>query len=159
MRRINPPLEFIFRYFCNGHDSTFPTLFIIGKVSCTGFFQRTEPIHNLTFIERTVFIGLVHNKHVAFCRVIRQEHINMVTVHSFGTTDITIIIVHGDAPFLAVLIGTGTYTTFRVFDSNIVTVNLYMTFLVVACFLLCFGRIPVYFCTGFLNLRSYFTSG
>ena len=64
----------------------------------------------------------------------------MVTVHGFRTTDITVVVVHGNAPFLPVGIPSATDRTFGILDGHIVSVNPDMTFFVVAGLLLRFSR-------------------
>ena len=76
----------------------------------------------------------------------------MVSVHAFCAADISISVIHRLLPLLAVSICTTTHAALRLLDCYIVTVNAHVSLLVVACFLLSFGRIYISF---FLRFRNF----
>ena len=65
----------------------------------------------------------------------------MVTVNAFGTTNVTVGVVHRNAPLLAVCILTAASAALGVLNGNVKAVNLNMSLLVVACLLLCISRV------------------
>ena len=71
----------------------------------------------------------------------------MVAVYSFCPSDISVVVVHGYRPFVAVSILSGAHGTFWILDCHVESVYLHMSFPVVAGFLLCFSWILFYFRT------------
>ncbi len=114
-------------------SETGPTLLIVGKICIACGLLGGEAIHNLMLIKRAVLVHLVNDKHIALFGCIRQEHVNVVAVHTLRATDISIVILHGGFPRLAVSTSTSAYTTFGVLNADVVAVNLAMFHLVVAC--------------------------
>jgi len=109
------------------------------------------------FIEAAVCITLVHYEHfvsVPTVNIIRQEHVYMVAVHTLCATNVAVGVLHFGLPFLAVSIYATTYRAFRLFNGYVECANLNVSFLVVACLFLCFGRVGVYLCLCCLYLLA-----
>ena len=109
------------------------------------------------FIKAAVSITLVHYEHfvsVPTVNIIRQEHVYMVAVHTLCATNVAVGVLHFGFPFLAVNIYTTAYRAFRLFNGYVECANLNVSFLVVACLFLCFGRVGVYLCLCCLHLLS-----
>ena len=89
-------------------------------------------------------INLVNNIYLPTRRIVGKEHINVVSVDSFCSPNITIGIVHFCFPRLAVGISASTYAALGILDSDIISVNLDMSFLIVAGLFLCLAGVGVY---------------
>ena len=108
-------------------------------------------------IETAVSITLVHYEHfvsVPTVNIIRQEHIYMVAVHTLSATNVAVGVLHFNLPFLAALIYATAHRAFRLFNGYVECANLNVSFLVVACLFLCFGRVGVYLCLCCLYLLA-----
>ena len=92
-------------------------------------------------VKCAVCLHLVNDKHIAIRRIIRQVDVDMVTVNAFGTTNVTVGVVHRNAPLLAVCVLAAASATLGVLNGNVKAVNLHMSLLVVACLLLCIRRV------------------
>ena len=95
------------------------------------------------FIERTIFFHLVYNIHTI--TGISQKHINMITICSFCTSNISISIIHGNTPCITMGIYATAFTSPRIFNSNIKSIYLYMAFLIISGLFLGICRISVHF--------------
>ena len=125
-----------------------PILIIVRKVSRLGIVSLIETKHHLVFVKATVLIVLVNNKYlttIPFVNIIRKEHIYMISVHTFRTTNIAIGVLHSRFPFVTLRIYSITDRTFRVFNGNIECAYLHMTFLVIAGFFLLLRRSSIGF--------------
>ena len=75
----------------------------------------------------------------------------MVSICTFRTTDITIVVLHGNTPFFAICILTTASGPFGVLKYDVVTIYFDMTLSIVTCFFLCFGWISFRLFTLCLN--------
>ena len=96
--------------------------------------------------------NLVDNKDGASCRIVTKEYINVVTVNTFRTSNVAVGIVHFLLPFLTATISATTNTAFRILNRNIISVNVNMSFLIVASFLLCICGVGIHLCLFLCNL-------
>ena len=97
-------------------------------------------------VKAAVWVVLVNDEHLASVptvNVVREEHINVITIHAFCTTEVAVSVVHLAFPFLTVGILASTHAAFRVLNGNVECTHLHMTLLIVACLLLSVSRILV----------------
>ena len=158
MRRIHPLPELLFADLADG-SKAFPIGRVVGQVSTFCCQGGLKAIHDFVFVERTVLLHLVNDVDLARGRVVGQEHVDVVAVHTLRAADIAVVVVHRHAPRLAVGIYASAGASFRVLDGDIVAVQRDVAFLVVAGFLLRFGRIGRHLLSGivyFLDLGHTF---
>ena len=122
-------------------SQTGPPGFIVGEVRLACNFLRGEAIHNLVFIKRAVRVALVDDKHIALFGSVREEHVNVVSVHTLRATNIAVVIVHLGFPLRAVCVLTTAHTSFGVLNADVVTINTAVFHLVISGGFLRFGRL------------------
>ena len=100
-------------------------------------------------VKAAVWVVLVNDEHLASVptvNVVRDKHINVITIHTFCTTEVAVCVVHLAFPFLTVGILASTHAAFRVLNGNVECTHLHMTLLIIACLLLSVGRVLVGLC-------------
>ena len=73
----------------------------------------------------------------------------MVAIHPLRSTDVAVIIIHGNTPPVTACIRSGTPAAFRILNGNVKTVNPYMTFPVITDILLRISRVNIHLFTLF----------
>ena len=112
-------------------------------------------------VKAAVWVVLVNDEHLASVptvNVVRDKHINVITIHALCTTEVAVGVVHLAFPFLTVGILASTHAAFRVLNGNVECTNLHMTLLIVACLLLSVGRVLVglgFCCGNSIRERSF----
>ena len=145
---------------CGGHDDfplVRPVIAVIGEVSVPCVVLIIEAEHYLVLVKRAVLVILVNNVHpasVPSVYVVSQEHVDMVAVHALCTTDVTVGVLHGSFPRIAVCIRAATHTSFRVLDCDVELTDAHMAFLVVPGFFLCFCWVLFGFRLCLCNFRG-----
>ena len=103
----------------------------------------------------SLWVHLVNNINVTIKSIkvssIIDEHINMVTINANFTKNIAISIVHGHAPWLALLILTASSRTLWSLYREIVTAKSQMSLLIVTCLLLRLSRLTIRFSDSILQ--------
>ena len=144
---VNPLLELLFADRSNGTKSL-PTVFIVGEVCLSCALDVGETIHHLVLVKAAVLVHLVNDKHITLRGVFGEEHVDVVAVNALCAANVAVGVLHFLLPLLAAGISTTTYRAFRVLDGNVVAINLDVSFLVVTCLFLCFGRLGIGFLLG-----------
>ena len=118
-----------------------PPRLIVGEVCVTRGLLRGEAVHNLMLVKRAVLVHLVNDKHIALFGSVGKEHVNVVAVHSLSPTNISVVVLHGSFPRLAVRFSTTAHTAFGILYADVVSVNTAVFHLIVACGFLRLGRL------------------
>ena len=117
-----------------------PAFLIVREVCTARLLFRGKAIHHLVLVKAAIPVHLVNDKHITLRRIVRQEHIDMVTVHTLSATDIPISVVHLLFPLLAVRISAAAHRALRLLDAHIEAVNPHVPLPVVPSLFLALGR-------------------
>ena len=115
VRRLQPLVKGCLRHSSNLTKSL-PAFRVVGKISFCSSLLRRIAIHHLMLVKlSSLWVHLVNYinvtiKSIKVCSII-DEHINMITIHTYFTKNIAISIVHGHAPRLALLVLTASSHT------------------------------------------------
>ena len=108
-------------------------------------------------------IHLINDKNITLGRIVREIHINMISVHTLSTSDVAIVIIECVLPSIALRVGSSTNRALRILYSDVITIKTDVTHLVVTSLLLSFCRISIYIrhsitnILGLIEFREVFT--
>ena len=139
---VDPFPELLLRHLGDGAEAG-PAGGVVGKVRLACLLGGAESVHDLVLVEGAVGLHLVDDEYLPLGRIVRQEDVDMVTVHTLGAADVTIVVVHGDGPLLPAGVTSAADGALGVLDGNVVTVDGHMALAVVAGLLLRIGRVGV----------------
>ena len=99
-------------------------------------------------------IHLIDNKDITLGRVIREIHVNVISVHTLGTSDVAIVIIESILPSITFGVCSSTNRALRVFYSDVVSIKTDVPHLVVTGLLLSFRRIRIYIRNSITNITT-----
>ena len=155
VRRLQPLIKGSLRHR-SYLTKSLPALRVVTEISLSSSRLIREAVHHLMLVKLTSLrVHLVNHINVTIKSIkvsgIIDEHINMITIHTYLAQNIAVSIVHGHAPRLALLVLTAASHTLRSLNSEVVTSKGQMSLLIVTCLLLRLRRLSFRLCDSILQ--------